>query len=75
MSNPNQLNTFAHILKNYLVEPHFVEDFGSVQKIYSNKGTFALKKIDPATGTDFIRHVHLLYQKGYNRIVPIYPTM
>lgn len=43
-------------------------------KVYSNKGTFALKKIVPNSGTDFIRHVHQLYQKGYNRIVPIYPT-
>jgi spore coat protein YsxE len=75
MNNSNQLNRFAPILKNYQIEPHFVEDFGSVLKVYSNKGTFALKKIDPTTGTDFIRHVHLLYQKGYNRIVPIYPTM
>ena len=26
-------------------------------------------------GTDFIRHVQFLYHKGYNRIVPIYPTL
>ena len=75
MSNSNHIETLTPILKNYLVEPYFVEDFGSVLKVYSNKGNFALKKIDPKTGTDFIRHVHLLYQKGYNRIVPIYPTM
>ncbi|MGG3469240.1 spore coat protein YsxE [Neobacillus pocheonensis] len=75
MSDSNQIEEFSPILKNYLVEPYYVEDFGAVQKIYSNKGTFALKKIAPNTGTDFIRHVHLLYQKGYNRIVPIYPTM
>ncbi|MED4225074.1 spore coat protein YsxE [Neobacillus cucumis] len=75
MSDMNRLETVAPILQHYLVEPYFVEDFGIVQKIYSNKGTFALKKIPPTTGTDFIRHVHLLYQKGFNRIVPIYPTM
>lgn len=75
MSDLNRLQEFAPILQHYFVEPYFVEDFGSVYKIYSNKGTFALKKISPNTGTDFIRHVHLLYQKGYNRIVPIYPTM
>jgi spore coat protein YsxE len=75
MNDSYRLEALAPILNNYLVKPQFVEDFGTVQKIYSNKGTFALKKIDPTTGTDFIRHVHLLYQKGYNRIVPIYPTM
>jgi spore coat protein YsxE len=75
MSDNNRVDALAPILKNYLVEPYFAEDYGSVQKIYSNKGTFALKKIPPTMGTDFIRHVHLLYQKGFNRIVPIYPTM
>ncbi|WP_312471013.1 spore coat protein YsxE [Neobacillus sp.] len=75
MNDSNRLEAIAPILKNYLVEPYFVEDIGIVQKVYSNKGTFALKKIDPTIGTDFVRHVHLLYQKGFNRIVPIYPTM
>ncbi|MGG1677599.1 spore coat protein YsxE [Neobacillus sp. NRS-1170] len=75
MSDSSRIDEFSPILNNYLIEPYFVEDFGPVQKVYSNKGTFALKKIAPATGTDFIRHVHLLYQKGFNRIVPIYPTM
>src|SRR4051812_782376 len=75
MNDSYRLEALAPILNNYLVKPQFVEDFGTVQKVYSNKGTFALKKVDPAIGTDFIRHVHLLYQKGYNRIVPIYPTM
>jgi spore coat protein YsxE len=75
MSDMNRLESVAPILKNYFIEPYFVEDYGIVQKVYSNKGTFALKKIPPTTGTDFIRHVHLLYQKGFNRIVPIYPTM
>ena len=75
MNDSNRLETVTPILKNYHIEPYFVEDYGIVQKIYSDKGTFALKKVPPTIGTDFIRHVHLLYQKGFNRIVPIYPTM
>ncbi|MDR6122180.1 spore coat protein YsxE [Bacillus sp. SLBN-46] len=75
MNESNRIQMLAPVLQNYYIEPHFVEDYGTVQKIYSNKGTFALKKINPSIGTDFIRHVHLLYQKGFNRIVPIYPTM
>jgi spore coat protein YsxE len=75
MNDSSRLEHIAPILNNYQVKPYFVEEHGSILKIYSNKGTFALKKIVPTTGTDFIRHVHLLYQKGFNRIVPIYPTM
>lgn len=75
MSDSNRLVELRPILNHYQIEPFFVEDFGRVQKVYSRKGNFALKKIDPQNGTDFIRHVHFLYQKGYNRIVPIYPTV
>lgn len=75
MSSINNLKAISPILAQYSVEPHFVEDVGKIQKIYSNKGEFALKKIPPSQGTDFIRHVQYLYQKGYNRIVPIYPTV
>jgi spore coat protein YsxE len=74
MNDSNQFVELRPILNHYQIEPFFIEDFGKVKKIYSQKGNFALKKIDPQTGTDFIRHVHFLYQKGYNRIVPIYPT-
>nr|WP_263325540.1 spore coat protein YsxE [Neobacillus sp. Marseille-Q6967] len=75
MSDSDRLGKVSTILKNYQVKPYFVEEYGSILKVFSNKGTFALKKIAPTLGTDFVRHVHLLYQKGYNRIVPIYPTM
>jgi spore coat protein YsxE len=75
MSDPNRLVELRPILNHYQVDPFFVEDFGKIQKIYSSKGTFALKRIEPHIGTDFVRHVHFLYQKGYNRIVPIYPTV
>ncbi|MDP4084538.1 MAG: spore coat protein YsxE [Bacillota bacterium] len=75
MNDSNRLQAFAPILKHYQIEPYFIEDFGKVFKIYSNKGTFSLKKVPANSGTDFIRHVHFLFQKGYNRIVPIYPTI
>jgi spore coat protein YsxE len=75
MSGSSWLEKLSPILQHYQIEPFFVEEFGPIHKIYSNKGTFALKKVPPSMGTDFIRHVHLLYQKGFNRIVPIYPTL
>lgn len=75
MNSQNRLHQYTPILQHYSVQPHFIEDYGKVQRIYSDKGVFALKKISPHHGTDFIRHIQYLYQKGYNRIVPIYPTV
>jgi spore coat protein YsxE len=75
MSPENNLNEYASILASYAIEPYFVEDLGNIQKVFSNKGVFALKRVPPHLGVEFIRHVQSLYQKGYYRIVPIYPTM
>ncbi|MBN6887884.1 spore coat protein YsxE [Cytobacillus horneckiae] len=75
MEKENRLMKYGHILRHYAVEPNFIEDFGRVQKVYANKGVFALKKISPHHGADFIKYIQTLYQKGYNRIVPIYPTV
>ncbi|MBU8879581.1 spore coat protein YsxE [Bacillus sp. FJAT-29790] len=75
MNEKNRLLKVAPILKQYSLEPHFVEEMGRVQKIYTNKGVYALKRISPHHGGDFIRHVQTLFQKGYNRIVPIFPTV
>lgn len=75
MSNINQLNQYEPILKQYGIWPQFVENFGKIIRVYSDKGVFSLKKINPKHGTDFVRNIQFLYQKGYNRIVPIYPTV
>jgi spore coat protein YsxE len=71
----NEQNILAPILNHYGLRADFVEKYGKVYKIYSNKGTYALKTIPVQQGIDFIRHVQFLYQKGYHRIVPIYPTL
>ncbi|MFO1443114.1 spore coat protein YsxE [Bacillus sp. Bva_UNVM-123] len=75
MYEKNRLMKVMPIVKHYALEPHFVEEIGNVQRIYTNKGIFALKKINPKQGADFIRHVQTLFQNGYNRIVPIFPTV
>lgn len=75
MNETNRLKEFAEILQPYALKPYFVEDYGKLKKVYSDKGTFALKSIDAREGIDFIRNVHDLYQRGFNRIVPIYPAM
>ncbi|MGF2617278.1 spore coat protein YsxE [Rossellomorea vietnamensis] len=63
------------VLKAYGVQPHFAEEFGRVKKVYTEKGTLAVKKIPAGTGVDFVRNVQHLFQSGYHRIVPIYPTL
>jgi spore coat protein YsxE len=63
------------ILRHYSIQPSYVERYGKIYKVYSNKGTFALKTIPVHQGIDFVKHVQYLYQKGYNRIVPIFPTL
>lgn len=69
------LSEITPVLSQYHIKPNHIEQYGKVLKIYSHTGSFALKKIDAQHGMDFIRHVLTLYQRGYNRIVPIYPTM
>jgi spore coat protein YsxE len=74
MDDRNFLKEESVVLKQYPIEPYFAEDFGKIKKVYTKTGTFALKKIHPYEGTDFIRNIQTLYQKGYNRIVPVYPA-
>lgn len=72
---PNQNAEIEVVLQQYALEVRYIEDFGRIKKIYSDRGVFALKTISPHIGIDFIRNVQILYQRGYNRIVPVYQTM
>ncbi|MBM4762457.1 spore coat protein YsxE [Bacillus sp. B15-48] len=67
-------HTTLNVLRNYAIHPYYIEDHGKIKKIYAQSGAYALKKIDPHHGMDFIRHVQFLFQKGFNRVVPIFPT-
>jgi spore coat protein YsxE len=75
MNNYSMLRGLEPILKQYGITADYIESHGKTYKVYSNKGTFALKKIPVHHGVDFIKHVQYLYQKGFHRIVPIYPTL
>lgn len=65
----------SFIAELYGLHLQYAEKYGRVHKLYTDKGTFALKRIKPKHGVDFLQYVQLLYQRGYHRIVPIYPTM
>lgn len=64
-----------NFLENYQLKLEFYEDYGKIKKVYTSNGVFAIKTIDAKTGFDFIRNVQMLYQSGYNRIVPVFPTV
>ncbi|WP_083392031.1 spore coat protein YsxE [Bacillus sp. MUM 13] len=72
--NENLKQDTERIVQDYALSVLFVEQHGKIRKVYTDKGVFALKLIPPKHGIDFIRNVQFLYQRGYNRIVPIYPT-
>lgn len=74
MNDSNLIRELYPVLKSFEIKPIFIEKYGSVYRVYGDKGTFALKKISPHEGMDFIRHIQWLFQKGYYRMVPIYPT-
>ncbi|MBS4199829.1 spore coat protein YsxE [Bacillus sp. FJAT-49732] len=65
----------SSLIYNYGLSLNFVEKQGRVYKVYTNKGEYALKQMEANKGLDFLRYVQQLYQRGYNRIVPIYPTL
>lgn len=74
MNESNLIRELYPVLKPFDIKPIFIEKYGKVYRIYGDKGLFALKKISLNEGMDFIRHIQWLFQKGYYRTVPIYPT-
>lgn len=59
----------------YGLSLEYLEKHGRVYKLYTNKGEYALKRMPAKNGLDFLQYVQQLYQQGYNRIVPIFPTI
>ncbi|MFT4416499.1 spore coat protein YsxE [Fredinandcohnia humi] len=66
---------FGPILRYYNVKPSHIEDYGSIKKVVTEKGIFALKTISKAVNQQFPTLVQHLFQQGYTRAVPIYPTV
>ncbi len=62
-------------LENYQLRLEFYEEFGKVIKVYTNNGIFGVKSIPARKGVDFVKQIQALYQRGYNRIVPVFPAM
>jgi spore coat protein YsxE len=72
---PTDEKSIRDFLENYQLRLEFYEDVGKVKKVYTQNGVFCIKSIPALKGTDFVKNIHTLYQKGYNRIVPIFQTV
>ena len=70
----NNTAVIQEIMNQYQLHVHYSESFGRLHKVYTDQGVYALKAIAPEHTMDFIKHVQRLYQRGYNRLVPIYIT-
>jgi len=64
----------SEVLKEYGIKPHYVEKLGNIYKVYSQNKTYALKRVKSKDVRNFFPYYQFLYQKGYYRFVPIYPT-
>jgi len=63
-------------LKRYRIEADYIEELGKVKKIYTKKGTFALKRTayTEEQRNQFLKVVQSLHGRGYRHVVPIFPT-
>ncbi|MDQ0244633.1 spore coat protein YsxE [Bacillus fengqiuensis] len=67
---------YQELLHPYRLKVDFVEDYGKMKKVYTDKGTFALKKLASSSrqGTNFIQTMSALSQKGFMKMVRPYHT-
>lgn len=74
MGRPSDTNALQTVLQQYGIQPMYIEPLGVIAKVHTQSGLFALKRIDASVRMDFVSHLQMLYQKGFHRIVPVYPT-
>jgi len=62
------------ILKEYQIQPRYLEKIGKVYKVFSGNNVFALKETDVNKGKNLFSTFPFLYHKGFYRFVPFYPA-
>lgn len=71
----NEVENYGPILKKYNLQPTHIEDHGKIKKIITSNGVFALKTIAKKVNLQFPGFLQQLFQQGFTRAVPIYPTI
>ncbi|WP_159439946.1 spore coat protein YsxE [Bacillus sinesaloumensis] len=69
------MSRIGPILKKYNLQPISFEQLGKVTKVVTNKGIFALKSISSKINPSFPTYLQQLFQQGFSRAVPIFPTI
>ncbi|MFS0822519.1 spore coat protein YsxE [Bacillus sp. 1P02SD] len=72
--NKNDISSIGPILEKYSLKPLSLERFGKITKVVTDKGIYALKSISHKINPSFPTFLQQLFQQGYTRAVPIYPT-
>lgn len=62
------------ILKEYHLQPRYIEKIGKMYKVYAQDEIVGLKGMEIQKGLEMIQSHQLLYNKGFLRFVPIYLT-
>ncbi len=70
------LQKYIPILRLYDLVPKYAEEYGKVTKIYTDQGTFALKRLEnnQREQTGLLRNMHLLNESGFRGTMPLYYT-
>lgn len=61
-------------LWNYKLVLKTYETFGKIKKVHTDNGIFCIKSIPSSTNEQFIKQMQDIYQKGFNRIIPVFMT-
>ncbi|GGE75887.1 spore coat protein YsxE [Priestia taiwanensis] len=67
---------YASILELFDIKANFMEEHGNVTKVYTDKGTYALKKamIKGQQRNNILRNMQLLTENGFRSMLPLYYT-
>ncbi|GAA3321068.1 spore coat protein YsxE [Ectobacillus funiculus] len=65
---------YEPLLQMYRLNPEHLEEHGSVLKVYTNQGPYALKRLSPSRleRSNFVHHLRFLSEKGFTNYAPVY---
>lgn len=62
------------VLREYNVIPDHIEPYGKAYRVYHGDRSYALKEMDARNSINFYNTFQILFTKGFQRFVPLYPT-
>jgi spore coat protein YsxE len=67
---------YASVLELYDIKPNFMKEFGNVTKVYTDNGTYALKKVvvKEKRQQNILRNMQMLTESEFRGMLPLYYT-